>query len=91
MIVPFVTLHVSAISALTAVTTALTLHVAPGVEIHLYEVLAWAEAPHRWRIYQLVLQTMVTFPLHLCQDICNLYEGSDPSGKVGLTRTCYSR
>ena len=62
MIVPFVTLHVSAISALTAVTTALTLHVAPGVEIHLYEVLTWAEAPHRWRIYQLVLQTMVTLP-----------------------------
>ena len=57
MIVPFVTLHVSAISALTAVTTALTLHVAPGVEIHLYEVLAWAEAPHRWWcIDQLVLE-----------------------------------
>ena len=54
--IPLIALHVGSVSALTTVTTALTLNITARVEIHLDEVLTWTEAPHRWRgIDQLVL------------------------------------
>ena len=59
---PFVTLHVCSISPLATVTTTLTLNITARVEIHLDEVLARAEAPHRWwRIDQLVLKIVVKY------------------------------
>merc|ERR1719204_2767680 len=74
-LLPFVTLHVCSITPLATVTTTLTLNITARVEIHLDEVLARAEAPHRWwRIDQLIL-----------------YQSGHAGGEVGLASTGHTR